>query len=318
MNYPLISVIIPIYNVKNYLKNCVNSVIKQSYQNLEIILIDDGSTDGGEVLADKLKQKDSRIVVVHQKNQGLSGARNSGLKICKGELVTFIDSDDFVAPDFIQYLYDLKIKHNADMSICSHYLYISKQKTKIFRQSQDAVFTTEECLSNMLQEVDFTVSACGKLYPTAFFRNIKFPINKIHEDLGATYKLIMKSKSIAFGSQPKYYYVYRPSSITHNFNPQKFDIITLTDEMCDAILKTYPKLLPAVKKRRMHARFSVLRQLPARHPEEKPLVSYLKKHRNDILKNPLATRRDRFAIRALLISPSFFRFSWRLYARFFK
>ena len=116
----LISVVVPIYNVKDYLKRCVDSIRKQSYNNIEIILVDDGSNDGSEKIVDRFAEQDYRIQVVHQKNQGLSGARNSGLKVASGKYIAFIDSDDFISELFIERLYYACVKNDADMAICDY------------------------------------------------------------------------------------------------------------------------------------------------------------------------------------------------------
>lgn len=132
---PLISIIVPVYNVEKYLQKCVYTIINQTYKNIEIILVDDGSTDSSSSICDKLKSVDSRIIVVHEKNGGLSDARNVGIKISKGEYYSFVDSDDYVTLDMIEYLYSLCVKFNTLMSICSHYIHWADQRPQRYRLS---------------------------------------------------------------------------------------------------------------------------------------------------------------------------------------
>ena len=120
MEEELISVILPIYNVEKYLEKCLKSVINQTYKNLEIILVDDGSKDNSPQICDEYAVKDKRIVVIHKSNGGLSDARNAGIEIAKGKYIALIDSDDYVEKDYVQFLYQLIKENNAEMSICSH------------------------------------------------------------------------------------------------------------------------------------------------------------------------------------------------------
>ena len=207
MNQPLVSVIIPVYNTKKYLNRCFDSIKNQTYQNLEIIIVDDGSTDGSNALCEEFRKQDNRTIIISQPNRGLSAARNVGINICHGDFITLIDSDDAVEKDFIEYLVELILENKSDMAICAH-KEMKKGKTicnfgKGFSKKQ---YTQEECLRDMLNEKGFTVSAWGKLYDKKLFSKIHFPEGKLHEDLGTTYKLIINSKKISYGPEPKYIY----------------------------------------------------------------------------------------------------------------
>jgi len=322
MTKPLISVIIPVYNVKRYLKRCLDSVIQQTYQNLEIILIDDGSTDGSGKICQEYRQQDPRIVLIHQTNSGLSAARNRGLDICKGEYLTFIDSDDFVKPDLVEYLYGLTKKHRTKLAICAHYEQYQKNLKNLGASYAESCLSTVDCLEYMLLEKGFTMSACAKLYATKLFKDIRFPVGKLYEDVGTTYKLIMQCPKIAYGPQPKYHYVQRKKSITKSdFTIQNLDLIALTDQMCNDINQAYPELKDVTNERRMHARFSILRQTIHRplsanlQLEEDLIVRYLKKHRDYIFKNPKATLRDKLALSALLVGKNCFKLAWAAYTK---
>lgn len=331
---PLISVIIPVYNVAKVLERCVNSVCKQSYPNLEIILVDDGSTDLGGAFCDVFAKRDQRIKVIHQANQGLSVARNAGLKIAKGKWITFVDSDDTIRPEMIDILHKMCYTYKVKMSICGFFEVRNEGEGSLSRKPvEEKVLTTAECLKAMLCEEGFTMSAWGKLYARELFDLVKFPERRLYEDVGTTYKLVLQCDQIAISSAREYNYYQNDNSITkQSFNLHKLDLIDLTDQMCDDLSqwgKTQsPKeqkiLEDLTKKRRMHARFSILRQIvmleDGHNIDDKSLkhaqnnvVKYLRQHKNDVLKNPLATRRDKLAMRSLQLGLPAFRYAWKKY-----
>ena len=315
---PLITVIIPVYNTKKYLHNCIESILSQTYHNLEIILIDDGSTDGSEKFVDDYAKSDKRIKVIHQKNMGLSSARNTGLKHATGKYITFVDSDDRIDPNMVEGLLNALVDTHADIAICSFKEIYPNGKTKGFSHNYPKqVFTTEQALANMLQENGFMVSATMKLFPTNYFKNTKFPTNRLHEDVGTTYKLIIKADKIVFIPNEYYIYVHHDNSIINQtFNERKFDLIELTDQMCDDIDQQYPDLKDITNERRMRARFSVLRQIPINHPKTNDIIGYLRDHKGYITNNPAANKADKLALKLALTSPRLYQSAYKLKARF--
>lgn len=355
---PLISVIIPVYNVAKVLERCVESVRKQIYPNLEIILVDDGSTDMSGKFCDVFAKKDARVRVVHQANQGLSVARNAGLKLAAGKWITFVDSDDTIQPEMIDLLHRMCYEHRTKMSICGYCeiregsegkngglgkLENSSSKLNGALSRCDAeknidagvkVLDTLECLTAMLCEDGFSMSAWGKLYARELFDLVQFPERRLYEDVGTTYRLVMQCPQIAVSKVLAYNYYQNTSSITQqDFTLRKMDLIDLTDQMCDDLLQWGKKLEPRehlvlenlTKKRRMHARFSILRQIvmldfsQTSDPTsiklaQQNVVKYLRKHKNDVLKNPLASRRDKLAMRSLQCGLPVFKMAWQKYA----
>ena len=212
----LISIIVPVYNVELYLRRCVDSIIEQSYKNLDIILVDDGSTDSCSSICDEYLSIDSRISVIHKKNGGLSDARNHGMPSARGEFITFIDSDDWVVSDFIEHLYSLILEYKADISICSF------QKTfeypaKPIIESKEIVkrYTNIEALSELNgKHGTLLVSAWSKLYKRSLFEGISYPLGKIHEDDFTTYKLLYKANNIVLSPKVGLFYWQRSDSIT--------------------------------------------------------------------------------------------------------
>lgn len=309
-----VSIIIPVYNTAEYLHTCLDSILAETHHNLEIICVNDGSTDKSPTILKKYANQDSRIQVINQKNQGLSAARNAGIKTATGDYITFVDSDDKVKPEMIESLLKALKESQADIAACSFTESFPSGKTKSFnRNHQGTIYDTENAIKAMLKETGFNVAATMKLFSKNTLRGIKFPIGKLHEDVGTTYKAILKAKKLIF--IPEDYYVYRhhQSSIINNFSDQKFDLITLTDQMCDDISAKYPKLKNVTKERRMRARFSILRQIPIDHPKVKSLQEYLRTHQKYITRNPEATKTDKIALRLALSNVRLFQFAYKLF-----
>ena len=242
----LISVVIPVYNVAKYLSACLDSVINQTYQNLEIIIVDDGSTDISPSICDEYAKKDERITVIHKKNGGLSDARNAGIDIAKGEYITFIDSDDLVAIDMVDYLYKCLIENNTDMSTClsadidEDGRYISSNEPE-----RSAIIDggSENCMKAFLTNAKFKTVAWGKLYRFSMFSDVRYPKGKYHEDVFTTYKLVAKCKSITIGGEFKYFYRNRSESMmTLSFKPSHMDAIEGKQELNTYIEHNYPSL----------------------------------------------------------------------------
>lgn len=241
----LISVIVPIYNVEKYICKCVNSILNQTYKNIEIFLVDDGSPDRCGKICDEYSQKDSRIRVIHKKNGGLSDARNVALDVMKGDYVTFIDSDDYIARDYISYLHKLIVNTHADISICE-FKYVTEEG-KIINHFHDndkhIVMDREKALFELLNSNLFTNSAWGKLYSRKCFESIRYPYGRLYEDVPTTYKTFLKSNKIIFGARPLYYYLYREQAISkQKFNEKRWDAVEFAEEMTCEIVTSYPSL----------------------------------------------------------------------------
>ena len=199
IDYPIgrqkMSIIVPVYNVENQLYRCVDSLIHQTYADLEIILVDDGSTDSSGTMCDDLASKDSRIRVIHQSNRGLSGARNSGLDIMTGEYVFFVDSDDYIAKDTIEKLYMLLQRHNADIMACGFsHVFDGNEPEEAFTSNAPGVWNGHDSIIQMMRTNNICTVAWNKLYRSTLWENIRFPEGRVHEDEATTYKLLYKAK----------------------------------------------------------------------------------------------------------------------------
>jgi len=209
----LISIIVPVYNVEEYLEKCVDSIINQTYSNIEIILVDDGSKDNSGKMCDELQAKDSRIKVIHKENGGLSDARNAGLKIATGDYIGFVDSDDYIEEDMFETLYKLSKEHNSDISIVS-FNEIYKGKIIGVRNSKKLEKLNKiEAIRELLIDTKIQSYAWNKLFKKELFNNIEFPTNKNFEDIATTLLLFEKANKVVLLEEPKYNYVRRDNSI---------------------------------------------------------------------------------------------------------
>lgn len=238
----LISVVVPVYNVEKFLPVCIESIIKQSYSNLEIILVDDGSSDSSPEICDKYKELDDRIKVIHKENGGLSDARNVGLNEAKGEYITFVDSDDYLGRDFISIAVEKCQEEDADICICDYISVEENQNLCIQREKRiEKIYSNKECLINIynpaIHGMEFV--AWGKLYKTNLFKENKilYPKGKIHEDTFTTYKVIYNAKKIVLVDYLGYYYRKRSGSIMNvHFNKKRLVMSDATREACEFFL----------------------------------------------------------------------------------
>ncbi|QWU98701.1 glycosyltransferase family 2 protein [Francisella salimarina] len=223
--FSLVSIIIPIYNTQNYLPRCLESIINQSYKNLEIILVNDGSTDNSLEICESYAKKDSRMSIMNKENGGSSSARNLGLDICRGDYISFIDSDDWVEEDFIEALLEGIKKENVGISIIGH----KKIDKEDFSDTNDidnipkTVLTSSEAINLYMNNKLGTTSVCNKLFASNLFDKIRFPEGVYYEDEYILLSLFFKSQKIYVNNQVKYYYLQRKGSrINSNYNWEKY------------------------------------------------------------------------------------------------
>lgn len=292
---PLISVIVPVYKVELYLIKCIESLLIQTYTNIEIVLVDDGSPDRCGYICDEYANKDNRITVIHKNNGGLSDARNSGLQIIKGEYVTFIDSDDFIMPNHIDVLYDLILKYHVDLSISNfvHYYAAKGKEIPTHSSLEEGALTSLQAIETMFYQDKFETSAWGKLYKTQLFGNdIEYPKGLLYEDLPTTYRLILKAGKIAYTKQQTYYYVLRKDSIQYStFNSKKLDIIKIADIMEEDIANNYPALLISLKCRLFCSYLNVFLQISDKNTSDHVLWERIISSRRFILFNIKARKK---------------------------
>ena len=214
---PLISVIVPIYNVEAYLPRCLDSIVNQTYQNLEIILVDDGSPDNCGAICDEYARRDSRIRVIHKMNGGLSSARNVGLDIMMGEYLTFVDSDDWLSLDAVQVLYDRLVEDGSDMAIGMHTdVYPDGREDGAFCQwMTDQCCTTKDYISRKTDRHYILVSTWGKLYKSEVYMELRFPKVKHAEDMMIFPSVLDRVSKISITAKLIYFYFQRENSMMH-------------------------------------------------------------------------------------------------------
>ena len=295
-----VSVIIPVYNVEAYIRDCVESVVNQTYCNLEIILVDDGSTDQSGKICDKLKETDKRIFVIHKANGGLSDARNAGIDAATGKYITFIDSDDFVAVNYVEYLLGLIKEYNADISVCEYKETFSRniEEYKI-EKDEKRIFDGKEGTLNLLYQKNFTSSACAKMYKTELFSDVRFPKGKLHEDVAVMYLLFMNSKRISKGEEVLYFYYQRKGSIVNSeFNSRRMDYLTHTKQIIEKMKKIDVALWKAAVSRHISACFQILFSMPNNKVKEKYglfIWKEVKQYRKIVIKDRKARKINRGA-----------------------
>ncbi len=244
---PLISVIVPVYNVAAFLPACIDSLLSQTLKDFELILVDDGSTDESPGICDDYARRDDRVRVIHKENGGLSDARNAGLDEARGTYVTLVDSDDLLTTDALEYLVGLARPADADIAVCQA-LRIDEGGTvrgnyARGRCSDHLIEGNAACMTALFKDGHVGTMAWGKLYRRSLFDDVRYPKGKLHEDVYTTYKLIARAERMAVGGEAKYLYRIRSGSITQTtFSPRHLDAVAANLERYDFIRSHYPQL----------------------------------------------------------------------------
>ena len=240
----LISVIVPIYKVEKYLDQCVESIVNQTYKNLEIILVDDGSPDNCPQMCDDWAEKEKRIKVVHKKNGGLSDARNAGLEIATGDYIAFVDSDDWIEKKYIEYLYQAIISTGADMSACDVRSVDEGHEVPEINDDIGEIkkLTPKEALGELIKGRTIRAVAWNKLYRANLIINEKFEVGKLHEDEFFTYRIIDKCQSLAYINVLLYNYLQRSGSIMSTYSIRHLDSFEAGIRRLEFLKGKYPDL----------------------------------------------------------------------------
>ena len=314
METALISVIVPVYNVAQYLEKSIASIQQQTYQNLEIILVDDGSTDESGKIAEELALADKRVKVYHQMNQGQSQARNYGRDIANGQYLIFIDSDDYIHPDMIATLYQQLVREDADVSSCGVMNVYSNSETP---QSSNIdnyfVCDSKKFLSEYLVGEKIPGSICNKLRKRDIAKHLSFPKGKIYEDAYYHFDLIKVAKKYVVNTKPHYYYFHRgDSSTTKPFSEKDLSCVDVYETFYNYVMSYYPELKKEAFFRLAHAYFVVLDKmlLDENFKEFKDfprIYRYLKQHAFDIFKNDIFRKGRRISALALFVNVRLYR-----------
>lgn len=241
---PLISVIVPVYKVEKYLNRCIHSIVNQTYDNLEIILVDDGSPDECPLMCDEWSKRDKRIKVIHKKNGGLSDARNVGMRAAGGELIGFVDSDDWIAPDMYQHLYERMNADNCEISACGvKMIWEDEALSRMLTQNGTCVLNQKEAIEALIEESWLKQPVWYKLYKTDIIRSIMFPVGKYHEDVFWSYRAIGAAKRVSVTDHVGYYYWQRNGSIMgEKYSLKRLDAIEALEQRQDYLESNFPEL----------------------------------------------------------------------------
>ncbi len=242
----MISVIVPIFNVEDVLNRCIESIVTQTYKNIEIILVDDGSSDNSGAICDEWEKKDRRITVIHKNNGGAASARNYGLEIAKGEYIGFVDSDDYIAADMYELLL-ADMESDIDVACCGTVtLYPDRMKLRPVlydNAPRKMVFTNQEAVKELLLLKYLSFSPCDKLFRRELFNSIRFPVGKVCEDLPVIYECVKNSQKIVNIGQVKYFYCYRKNSVSRKkFSRERISYILFARDIFRDVYHSYPLL----------------------------------------------------------------------------
>ncbi len=317
---PIISVIIPVYKVEKYMDKCIQSVVNQTYKDLEVILVDDGSPDSCPRKCDEWGKEDQRIRVLHKKNGGLSDARNRGIDIASGEYIAFVDSDDWIAPTMFEQMYQKISENDADMAICRY--------KKIFDDGHseecapfgkaDRVLDTRDALTLLLEDSVITSHVWRKLYKRELITPNLFPVGKYYEDVFIMPELIMKSKKVVCMNEVFYYYRQNNDGILGS------NSVRVNSDYCEALeynVKMIENAFPELKKKAEYERYNKLEIIwwglnfnskEKKTAERKKLEQYLKKELSNIPKEFLNSRRKKIKFCVIRNMPWLFRIYFKV------
>ena len=254
-----ISIVVPVYNMENYLERCIKSILNQTYTNLEVLLINDGSTDSSLELCYQLASIDDRIIVFDKVNGGLSDARNFGVEKASGEYIGFVDSDDDIEPRMIEVLYEMIKEHNADVSECNMNICYPSHSQLYTQEKYFEVLDKKAYLKEYLTMHKLFGSVCTKLIQKDIAKRIYFPKGKLYEDTYYSLELIKMAERYVICDEPLYNYYMRNGSITNSsFSPRMLDLAEIVDVFYDFVLVNYSELQQEVEYRQMYAYLSVL------------------------------------------------------------
>ena len=297
----MITIIIPVYNSEKYLKTCFDSVKNQTYKDLEIIIVNDGSTDNSLKICEEFEKEDSRVRIINKENGGLSSARNAGIEEANGEIITFLDSDDYFDSCYIEKSIKLMDSEDADvviMQMCN----VSENTNNIIKNNEEIkkyMFNSEEAIEESLYQSKFTCCAPGKIYKREVVGDIRFPFGKLAEDLAVCHKFLANANKIVYSNEFEYFYRQHDSSIMHTFNPRRMDALEWSNEIEKYCEQYFPNIVQAAKCRTFNVAIHLLLDIPkngeARDKCIDKIKSEIKRTRKTVLFNHKARKRDRMA-----------------------
>lgn len=316
----MISVIVPVYNVENYLPRCIDSILQQSYRDFELLLIDDGSKDRSGDICEEYAKKDSRIQVFHKENGGLSDARNYGLDRMKGDSVAFVDSDDYIGPDYLRVLVELQAEYQTDMAMIVAYATESTELQLVPSRDERKGIKPMDALKEIAQAGIVGVSAWGKLYRKALFETRRFPVGKLYEDLYTTPYMVEECKRCAYSTSIQYYHFQRSGSITHTISDSAIEMWNEAMEKLYSYMERLdPDTTDCVIRRYVRFGFStVVNNLIDSEEYTSKARAFRDRHIDwwkRATRNPYLDKKDRFKSKLFLTNVNLYRLFYKLYQK---
>lgn len=310
----MISVIVPVYRVEKYLPQCVQSILGQTCPAWELILVDDGSPDRCGEICEQFARQDGRIRVLHKENGGLADARNAGTAVAQGEYITYIDSDDWVAPQLLERLLEQAKITGADVVVCDMAKTDSEEMTFENTNAGPKTFTGPQAMETMLYQTGFDTSACGKLFHTELCKKNLFPKGHLYEDLFTIYKMLFAAQTVVYLPQVLYAYRKNPDSIMYRkFDRRNLDELDAADAIEAFVQENCPQFLPAARARKFSSYSQVLRWMKdaesddaAIKDEQYRIWAFLKEYRVRMLMDRRARTKNRIAAIASFLGMKFY------------
>lgn len=319
---PEISIIVPVFKVEKYIDKCIQSILSQAFSDFELILIDDGSPDRSGNICDEYAKKDARIRVIHQDNQGVSSARNAGLDIAQGSYIGFVDPDDYIEENMYEFLHNLIIHNNADISICGVFHCYNNNIRKSPKNVMECVLSAEEGLELILYGREVSVTVFDKLFKASLLKSVRFPTDISYaEDAYFTIEVFCESSLIAINTVPKYNYVHRSNSATtKGFHQKDYQVIKVYEKIQHKIKQEFPKLIPVTESRLFWAHRRILERIAIDtsvnrrnyYNDVEIMARFLRSNMLAIFKSPYFSIKKKIEYMLIFINPYLFMYLFRI------
>lgn len=307
MNEPLISVIVPVYNVEKYLPKCIRSIVNQTYKNLEIILVDDGSLDSSSAICDSLAKTDERITAIHKKNGGQSSARNAGLNICKGSYIGFVDSDDYIEPDMYESLMNTVGCNKRTIALTG--IAVEDEGGNVLRE--DNLNLNDESKEQYIESLLLhkgDVSACSKLFHKDIIGKCRFDESKLNEDLLFIFEIEKNFDTLVFTKKIGYHYISHQGSTSRSFGKAIHDMVDNAKEIRKYVRVNYPQLNEQAERLEIYQNLAFLWSVPDQYNREidpmcKTVLRFIRDNIIAGFKNHFLSGKDKIRLAAVALLP---------------
>ena len=312
-----VSVIVPLYNVEDYLRTTVETAMRQTYTDLEIILVDDGSTDGSGALCDALAAGDERIRVIHKPNGGVAEARNAGLDAAEGEYIFFLDSDDIIPDDAIEVLVNMCMKNEAELAMAAYVRFRDVPVKVREREYSTECFDDREAVRRMLGNMGYTHGLWNKLYQADLWDGIRFRVGKLYEDLDTSFKVVSRVSRAVYTDRPLYQYRVHTGSIMHsNIKESNIELLDICDKVTDDVVAAYPDLEEYARDLKARTYMKLMKNIldtgfDVQIAAQQRIMDYIKSEKKNLLGSSVVKSVDKIKVRTLCMGRRVFYTAYR-------